>query len=269
MAVIALGLLLSVSDAACAQEPTQYRTIRDISYRDGTGLDDYAQSQCRLDLYVPEGKNDFATVIWFHGGGLTSGKREIPKRLMNQGLAIAAVSYRLSPHVTVSDCIDDAAAATAWVTKHIADYGGSDKKIIVSGHSAGGYLTAMIGLDKHWLQPYGVDPDTFAGLAPFSTQAITHFTARKEQGIGDKQPVIDKFAPLFHVRKDAPPILLLTGDREMEMLGRYEENAYFWRMLTLVGHLDVTLYEFDGYDHGGMADPGFPLLVKFVKRVTK
>jgi len=104
---------------------------------------------------------------------------------------------------------------------------------------------------------------------PFSTQTVTHFTARSEQGIPKTQPTIDELAPLSHVRADAPPILLLTGDREMEILGRYEENAYFWRMFQVVGHPDVTLYEFDGYGHGNMPEPGYPLLLKFVNRVCK
>ena len=84
----------------------------------------------------------------------------------------------------------------------------------------------MIGLDKKWLNVYRIDANRIAGLIPFSAQAITHFTIRKERGIADTQPVVDEYAPLFHVRKDAPPMLLITGDREMEMLGRYEENAY-------------------------------------------
>ena len=33
----------------------------------------------------------------------------------------------------------------------------------------------------------------------------------------------------------------------MEMLGRYEENAYFYRMLKVAGHPDVRLMELDGY----------------------
>ena len=48
-------------------------------------------------------------------------------------------------------------------------------------------------------------------------------------GIDALKPVIDDFAPLYHVRPDAPPILLLTGNRELELLGRYEENAYLNR----------------------------------------
>ena len=88
------------------------------------------------------------------------------------------------------------------------------------------------------------------------------------RGISDKLPIIDKMAPLYHVRGDAAPILLLSGDREREMLGRYEENAYMYRMLKLVGHKDVTLYEFDGYGHD-MCDPGFPMLMRFVREHEK
>ena len=83
------------------------------------------------------------------------------------------------------------------------------------------------------------------------------------------QPTVDEYAPLYHVRKDAPPMLLITGDREMELFGRYEENAYLWRMMKLAGHQRTRLYELDGFDHGGMAQPAFPLLLKEVAAITK
>ncbi|MEY5011029.1 MAG: hypothetical protein RLZZ253_2168, partial [Verrucomicrobiota bacterium] len=74
-----------------------------------------------------------------------------------------------------------------------------------------------------------------------------------------------EFAPLFHVKKEAPPILLVTGDREKELLGRYEENAYFWRMMKVAGHKNIQLRELQGFDHSRMADPAMPLLLEFVK----
>ena len=46
------------------------------------------------------------------------------------------------------------------------------------------------------------------------------------------QPLLDEMAPLYHVRDDAPPLLLITGDRELEMLGRYEENASILMLWT-------------------------------------
>ena len=178
------------------------------------------KEQCRLDLYHPVGQTGFATVVWFHGGGLTGGNRSVPSQLKDQGIAVAAVEYRLHPTVTCPAYIEDAAAAVAWVFKHVRQFGGNPDRIYVAGHSAGGYLTAMVGLDKRWLAKYDIDANRIAGLIPLSGQMITHFTIRKERGISAKQPIIDEFAPLFHVRPDAPPLVLLTGDRELEMLGR-------------------------------------------------
>lgn len=252
------------SIAGFAQQ--QYVTEKNIQYYPDSVAkkDAYITSQCLLDLYFPKGAKNFATIIWFHGGGITGGSKEIPKALTEKGYAVVGVGYRFSPKVTAPAYIEDAAAATAWVFQHIAAYGGSTKLIFISGHSAGGYLGMMITLDKKYLAKYSIDANNIAGLIPFSGQAITHFTIRKERGIKDTQPIIDEYAPLYHVRADAPPMLLITGDREMELLGRYEENAYLNRMMKLAGHQRTRLYELDGFDHGGMAQPAFPLLLKEV-----
>ncbi len=240
------------------------RIVRDIAYRPA---DDPAAGDpfCRLDLCYPTDRKGFATVIWFHGGGLTGGRREIPAALCGKGFAVVGVDYRLVPQVTVAGCVEDAAAAAAWVVGHIAEYGGDPRLIFVAGHSAGGYLTSMIGLDKRWLAPYGIDPDrAFAALIPYSGQVVTHFSRRAELGLPDTQPLVDDMAPLNHVRRDCPPILILSGDREMEMLGRYEENAYFWRMMQVVGHPDVQIREFDGFDHGNMPQAGHYVAVRYI-----
>jgi hypothetical protein len=56
---------------------------------------------------------------------------------------------------------------------------------------------------------------------------------------------------------------------EIRTSRRYEENAYMLRMMKLAGHKQTTLYELQGFDHGGMAEPAFPLLLKEVKRIEK
>ena len=270
--LLLLMLVATLLSHQAAAEPDEFihKTARNILYRidDGT-LTDSMKERCRLDVKTPRAATGFPVVVWFHGGGLTGGTRSFPAELDRKDLVVVTVDYRLHPDVQAPAYIEDAAAAVAWTFQHIEDYGGSPDRIVVSGHSAGGYLTSMVGLDRRWLAAHNIDPNRIAGLAPFSGQMITHFTIREEQGVEKTRPVIDAFAPLNHVRKDAPPILLITGDRELEMLGRYEENAYMWRMLKVVDHPDVTLHELDGFDHGGMAGPAFPLLVKFVNRVTK
>ena len=260
-------LLLAVVNA----NAQQYTVEKDIAYYPDSikTKDAYIASQCKLDLYYPKGLNNFSTIVWFHGGGITGGSKEIPKQLMDKGYAVIGVGYRLSPKVTAPAYIEDAAAAVAWVFQHIKNYGGNDQLIFISGHSAGGYLGMMITLDKKYLAKYGIDANKIAALIPFSGQCITHFTIRKEKGIKETQPVIDEYAPLYHVRNDAPPTVLITGDRELELFGRYEENAYMARMMKLAGHKQTTLYELQGFDHGGMAEPAFPLLLKKINELSK
>ena len=250
---------------------TTYKTEKDIPYRtiEEQNSDGYIAERCKLDLYFPENQNDFVTVVWFHGGGLTGSEKSIPKTLKEKGIAVVAVNYRLSPKVKSPVYIEDAAAAVAWTFNNIEKYGGSKEKIVVSGHSAGGYLSSMIGLDKHYLAKFNIDADDIALLVPFSGHTITHFTVRKERGIEGTQPVVDELAPLYFVRADAPPLVLITGDRELEMLGRYEENAYMYRMMKVAGHQQTKLLELDGFDHGGMASPALELLLKEIKSLKK
>jgi acetyl esterase/lipase len=250
-----------------AQENQAYLLKENILYRtaDEVKNDEYIAERCKLDVYYPEKIKGFITVVWFHGGGITGGEKHIPEKLKEQGIAVVAANYRLNPKVNCSAYIEDAAAAVAWTFKHIAEFGGDSKKIVVSGHSAGGYLASMVGLDKKWLAKYDIDANKIAMLIPFSGHCITHMTIRKERGIPDKQPVVDEFAPLFHVRADAPPLILITGDREREMLGRYEENAYMMRMMKVAGHEKTKLYELDSFDHGEMASPAFEILLNEIK----
>ena len=137
----------------------------------------------------------------------------------------------------------------------------------LAGHSAGGYLVSMLGLNKEYLAKYNIDPDRqIKALVPYSGQVITHFAQRQKQGIANLTPTIDEFAPLYFVRGDAAPMLVISGDREMELFGRYEENVYFVRMLRLNGHKNVTFYEVDGFDHGDMAEPAHLLLLKYMRK---
>lgn len=253
------------------KEQVEYKTETSIPYYSKEKIEDnkYMQEMCVFDFYYPTSIKDFPTIVWFHGGGLTGGKRSIPEYLKNRGFAVIGAGYRFSPKVKAVQCIEDAAAATAWAFKNIEDYGGNKSLIFVSGMSAGGYLTYMVGLDKEYLATHDIDANQIAGLIPFSGHAISHFTVRKEMGISPEQPMIDEMAPLFHVRGDAPPMLIVTGDRELEMLGRYEENAYMVRMMKIAGHERVRIYELDGNNHGQMMYPALPLLSREVEALTK
>ncbi len=251
----------------CVTWAQNYKDVFDIPYTNKT--DAYAKERLKLDIHYDEEGKNLPVIVWFHGGGLTQGEKEMPKKLKDKGFVVVGVNYRLLPNVSIDKTLDDAAESLAWVTKNIGKYGGDSKKIVVSGHSAGGYITLMLALDRKWLARYGVDANDMAGYVPFSGQAISHFSYRKMLGIDNLQPTIDEYAPLFWVRKDCPPMELIVGDRELELFGRYEENAYLWRMMKLIGNTTTNIYELDGHDHGGMVDPGFNILERFVRNITK
>ena len=249
---------------------SKYLTDINLNYYNDSiaASDNYIASRCVLDVYYPKDSKGFATVVWFHGGGLTSGNKEIPEALKNKGIGVVGVNYRLYPKVSSPYFISDAAAAVAWVFENIDRYGGDSSLIFVSGHSAGGYLASMVGMDKSWLGYHNIDANDLAGIIPFSGHTITHFTIREERGIDGIQPIIDSLAPLYHVRSDAPPLLLITGDRELELLGRYEENAYMMRMMKVAGHKETKIFELEGYGHG-MSEPAFPLLLNEIERISE
>lgn len=258
--LIAAALLLSVVASA-----RDYEYDKEIRYRSGN--DPYIDKMCRLDVAYEKGGEDRPVIVWYHGGGLTGGWRHVPEALLKDGAVVVGVGYRFASEVPVSEILDDAAASVAWVLQNIEKYGGSKSRIYLAGHSAGGYIVAMLGLDKQYLAKYDIDPDKeIAAVVPYSGQSITHFAHRKKMGIPQEKPIIDEMAPLYHVRGDAAPMLIISGDREMEMVGRYEENAYFTRMLRLNGHKDVIFYEVDGFGHGDMADPAHILLLKYIRK---
>jgi hypothetical protein len=241
-----------------------YIFYKDIPYYKNTS-DTLIAKRCLLDIAVPKNKKNDVVIVWFHGGGLSGGEKYFPNILLNGENIIVSASYRLYPNVKSPTYIYDAAAALSFVLENIEKYGGNKNKIVVSGHSAGGYLTLMIGMDNKYLNKFNHSNKEIKFLVPLSPQVITHFTIRKEKNISENTVVVDSLAPIYHLNKYCPPIHIICGDRNLELFGRYEENLYFYRMSLQNGKKDVYLYELQGFDHGDMVDPGCMLLLKIIR----
>lgn len=273
MVLSATALCLSASPLL-AKESSQAlvsATQTCISYYDEAALkeaDDYQKEQCKLDVIYPTNRPGFATVVWFHGGGLTAGEGCFPV-FKNQEIARVAVSYRLSPKGELPCFLDDAAASTAWVIRNIEKYGGDPKKVFIAGHSAGGYLAAMIGMDPKWLAKQNLSNKQIAGIIPVSGQMTTHFLVKKLRGdSGDSlRPLIDEYAPLYYASKEIPPICLIVGDRRIEWKCRVEENDLLAATLRNLGNPFVEFYEMGGLDHGTVYDGAVVIIPQFISRV--
>ena len=264
------GLPTRAQDAAA--QPSQ--VVTDIAYKSGPNLTDYEKQQCRLDIYLPPGRKGFSTLVWFHGGGLKGGKKSeiahIALSLAQQGLAVVAVEYRLSPKATYPAYIQDGAAAFAWTRSHISEYGGDPARLYIGGHSAGAYLALMIGLDPRYLIAVGLTSSAIAGIIPISAQTMTHYTVRAERGIGMYTIIADEAAPVHYCRKDTPPMLVLYADHDEP--AREQENEYLVAVMKAAGNQRVTGMLIANRTHGTILghvadkdDPARNAILNFIK----
>ena len=269
--LITAAFILFAAISASAQPHPQdegYNYVQNIPYTSADEEDAYRKERCVLDIYYPETDKGFATLVWFHGGGLEGGNKELLEGFRRQGFAVVSVNYRLFPQCKCPDYIDDAAMAVAWVYDNIASYGGTKEQIYVSGHSAGGYLTLMVALAKEYTAKYGFDVDKIAKSYPVSGQTVTHYTIREERGLPDGIPVIDEYAPMTHAGRGGSPMILISGDRDLEMLARYEENAHLQSLLKHFKHESV-LYEMQGFNHVSVLAPAVALISSDIKKLWK
>ena len=143
----------------------------------------------RLDVTVPSapvpaGRTLRPALMQIHGGGWVIGdKREQGLPLLNhmaaQGWVGFNVNYRLSPGVAFPDHLVDLKRGLAWIKEHADEYGIDPDFVCVTGGSAGGHLTALMGLTANdpAFQPGFESVDTsVAAAVPF--YGIYDFTDR-------------------------------------------------------------------------------------------
>ena len=207
-----LGLLNSVDTLLTLDVPAR---------KAATGISFGPQARQKLDIWVPTApaKGPRDVIVFFYGGRWNSGDRElygfVGRALAARGFVVVLTDYRLVPEVRFPGFVEDGAAAVAWVQKNIPSYGGNPARIHLSGHSAGAHIAALLTLDPHWLRAVGAPAHSvrsFAGLAgPYDFLPFTSDASRAAFG---QMPDPKPSQPITFARKDAPPMLLLTGSTD-------------------------------------------------------
>lgn len=125
-----------------------------------------------LDLWVPEGAKNAPLVLFVHGGGWKRGSknnatgRALPAHMLAQGYAFASIDYRLVPKNTVEEQAGDVAAALAHVLKRAGELGIDRSRVVITGHSAGAHLVALVGTDERYLKKAGLSFADIDGVMP-------------------------------------------------------------------------------------------------------
>ena len=177
-----------------------------------------------LDLFVPE-KEEFITIIHFHGGGLIEGDKgdtyQYVEHLVNAGFAVATANYSLLPDNKFPSFVKDASEAVKYVINNISKYGKSDK-FIISGQSAGAYLTLMLCLNKEYLGEY---QNKIIGYISDAGQPTSHFNILKYQyGLDPLLQRIDETAPIYYVNDKTKFSSILLMVYEQDLPNRLEQN---------------------------------------------
>lgn len=242
--------------------------VRNLQY-----VDD-GQKRHRLDVYRPAGLAPDArapVLLQIPGGAwMISNKDQQAQPLLyhlaSRGWVCVAINYGLSPKATWPDHLIDCKRALAWVRTHIAEYGGNPDSIVVTGGSAGGHLTAMLGLTPNdpKYQPGFEEVDTrVRAMVPFygvydwtgETAPVKYRDGLRDlleryvvkQKYEDAPSVFAEASPIVHVNADAPPTMIVHGD--LDTLAPIAVAREFADRLRAASRQPVVFVELRGAHH--------------------
>jgi arylformamidase len=186
----------------------------------------------RIDLF-PCGRSK-RLLVFIHGGYW----RSLDKHLFSwlaaswvaAGVSVALPSYRLCPNVRIADIVDDIVAATNWLFANGPAHGIDPERVVVSGHSAGGHLTAALFAAPR--SALAFDPARIVGGVPisglfdfeplplFSGNAEFRLDARsaRQLDLHDKTPTVK-----------APMVVAVGGDESSEFIRQSTLIANTWK----------------------------------------
>jgi acetyl esterase/lipase len=245
--------------------------IRNLAY-----VDD-GDRRHRLDVYRRRSPTSGEPVcgapvlLQIHGGAWMIGSKEqqglpLMYQLAQHGWICVAINYRLSPRATWPEHLLDCKRALAWVKQNIAEYGGDPDRVVVTGGSAGGHLSAMVGLTANdpRFQPGFEDVDTSV-RAFVPIYAVYDFTDR-EGFRGRRDPlrralerhivkrlreeefaIFDLASPMSHVGEGVPPCFVVHG--ALDTLVPVAEARHFVGLLRPVSTEPVAYAELPGAHH--------------------
>lgn len=228
-----------------------------------------------MDSFFPD-KEKFYTIIHFHGGGLVEGDKgdahDLCEHLARQGFAVYTANYNLLPNHRFPEFLLDAAQAVKYVMQNVEKHGKS-QGFLISGQSAGAWITLMLCLNKSYLESVGVDTSKIVGWISDSAQTTSHFHILEiERGLEPWLQRIDECAPLYYVDKNTNFSHLLLTAYENDMPNRIEQNKLLVSTIKNFNKdLDVELYILKGeHCHGSChldEDKEYEL-VKLIKEWT-
>ena len=247
-----LAILAALSFENCprccfAEEPFTRKVDVIYGRKFGTAL--------TLDVFTPRGKPNGAAVIIMVSGGFVSNHDSIQPAFVlpfvNRGYTVFAVVHGSQPKFTVPEIVADVNRAVRFIRYHAKEYGIDPDRVGVTGASAGGHLSLMLGTagtpgDPNARDPVDRESSRVQAVACFfpPTDFFNYggpgkeFLHAKDHNppfraafqyekldpesrmwveVKDEEAlrkIAREVSPLYHASADDPPTLLIHGDAD-------------------------------------------------------
>ncbi len=237
--------------------------------------------ETKLDVFIPEGaaSGKRPGVLVVHGGGWTGGTKEgqwdnYVRRYLEKGFVVANVEYRLAKAATAPAAVEDSLKAAEWFRRNASKYGVDPKRIAVTGGSAGGHLSLMVGMATKSAKAgkpariaavvnfYGItDVGDQLGGPNMRQYAVTWVPES-----ADRMLLAKRVSPMTYVRRGVPPVLTIHGDADQTV--PYEHGVQLTKALVQAG-ATAEMISVPGGRHGfpkEKMDELYPQIFTFLER---
>lgn len=196
-----------------------FKLVKDIAYGN--------HDKQALDIYYPSDPVLDAPVIFMvHGGAWRIGDKASKSVIKNKvkhwvpkGFIFISVNYRMLPDTGPLEQANDVAKALQYSQKHIANRGGSSKKFILMGHSAGAHLVSLVSVRKK--ADRNTEPllGTIAlDSAAFDIENIMRSSPRRfyKKAFGNNPDYWKQASPIHNLDNEIAPFLAICSSKRKD-----------------------------------------------------
>jgi len=218
----------------------------------------------KMDLFMPAGASR-ACLMFIHGGYWRALDKKdhsfVAAELVRHGVTVAVPNYALCPAVTVEEIVRQVLQACAWLYRNGTNFGAPLGNLYVSGHSAGGHLTAMaMAALFPAFRPDLPKKVVRGGLAisgVYDLRDIVNVPSVNND-VRLKPAPAEKVSPLFYPPATDAPLYLAAGGRELApFIEQQAALAAKWKKVVAAEIPCPNDHHFSILD--GLADPSSAL----------
>ena len=179
----------------------------------------------KMNLFVPRkfSATQLPVLIFVHGGNWNSGRKGtydlLGRNFASKGVITVIPDYTLSPEANYDEMTRQIVSVIEWTKKNIGQYNGNSSTVYITGHSAGGHLSALAVMNPK----YGIDSGSIAGIILNDAAGLD----MKNYLEGNPPTVKDDYlatwtsdplkwkdaSPIYFLDKNSPPFLIYVGNK--------------------------------------------------------